>query len=126
MSEQHTQEPWKFIDVIGGCSVYAGRREVLRYSFSPDAENKANARRIVACVNACAGIPTDDLEMSPHLGIFHLAEFSNNIVMQRDKLLDALKTVINNLSDDDEEGLLEHVSYIKDARAVIAEVEANK
>ena len=25
-------------------------------------ESKANARRIVACINACAGIPTEELE----------------------------------------------------------------
>lgn len=44
----HTPGPWKFLDVIGGCSVYAGRRQVLAYHSSPDAENKANARLIAA------------------------------------------------------------------------------
>lgn len=57
--KQHTPEPWKHVgqgDIIGAnnddtCAAY------LRADIGD-----ANARRIVACVNACAGIPTDVLE----------------------------------------------------------------
>jgi len=62
----HTKEPWNLIDVIGSCSIYAGRRQILNYSFDPDAEHRATARRIVACVNSCTGIPTDELEMNEY------------------------------------------------------------
>ena len=41
-----TKGPWRLIQVIGACSVYAGERQVLAYSHSPDAENRANATLI--------------------------------------------------------------------------------
>lgn len=43
-----TPGPWMLIDIIGSCSVYAGKRQVLQYAHSPDAENKANACLIAA------------------------------------------------------------------------------
>lgn len=82
----HTPEPWKYIDILGACEIYAGQRQVLRYAHSPDAENKANARRIVACVNACAGIDIKYLE-SPD----NLATHARKMMLQRDELLAALK-----------------------------------
>lgn len=47
----------------------------------------ANARRIVACVNACEGIPTEVLESGPHRIIQRYAAAER----QRDELLAALK-----------------------------------
>lgn len=44
METKFTPGPWKFIDVIGGCVVWAGKRQLLEYSHSPDEENRANAR----------------------------------------------------------------------------------
>lgn len=44
METTFTPGPWKFIDVIGGCVVWAGKRQLLEYSHSPDEENRANAR----------------------------------------------------------------------------------
>ena len=44
METRFTPGPWKFIDVIGGCVVWAGKRQLLEYSHSPDEENRANAR----------------------------------------------------------------------------------
>lgn len=58
MSE-HTPEPWQ-IKRIDGAVICAGDYKIaemwLRERTMPD------ARRIVACVNACAGISTKDLE----------------------------------------------------------------
>ena len=54
--------------------------------------SEADARRIVACVNACAGIPTDDLEhgdIAKALKIFALD--SATFRRQRDELLAALE-----------------------------------
>lgn len=61
----HTPEPWRASNT---CELDSGRvvqtvmrgDDTLADVFSTDA--KANARRIVACVNACAGIPTEHLE----------------------------------------------------------------
>lgn len=61
MSEtRHTPEPWE-IEVWGHelFGVYpnpAGPEGVIARVTEGGAENKANAHRIVACVNACAGI----------------------------------------------------------------------
>lgn len=71
MTVKHTPEPWVIDEreelstnfysddvtgsVIGGCPAY-------NLAPRPLAERQANARRIVACVNACRGLPTDELE----------------------------------------------------------------
>lgn len=62
---EHSPEPWKCTDdmsfddchgnLVGNCeSVWTGEDWDVDFA-------KANAARIVACVNACAGIPTDVL-----------------------------------------------------------------
>lgn len=111
MSE-HTKEPWPF-----GATPISSKDEALalfkqsldarhgdlvgffyeiftedgkRIAFLVGPSASANARRIVACVNACAGIPTDDLELCPSGGLLHLAAHSNRLVEQRDELLAAL------------------------------------
>lgn len=87
MSDQkHTQEPWRtdaengfLLDVHGANGTLVAR-----------CHEEDDAIRIKACVNACAGIPTADLELCPHGGMFHLAAHANQLVEQRDKLLAAL------------------------------------
>lgn len=64
MTQEHTPEPWK----IGAYGMVVARGEhggiviadVPRTDGDPAAE--ANARRIVACVNALAGIPIEAIE----------------------------------------------------------------
>lgn len=64
----HTKEPWRVDGNTGAFSVEAEPHKMIvavRYlgnAPAREAEEEANARRIVACVNACAGIPTDVLE----------------------------------------------------------------
>lgn len=71
---EHTKEPWEtrkgiagFQDVAiladGGIIAETFERGGNAYDIITPAET--NARRIVACVNACAGIPTDVLEKMP-------------------------------------------------------------
>lgn len=100
---QHTPEPWEshktsvyFPNLMGGFDI----------SGCPSPE--ANARRIVACVNACAGISTELLEqhgitdvLAPSESSKDLAEASALLIQsnarqlrltaQRDELLAALK-----------------------------------
>jgi len=64
---KHSPEPWT-VYAPGGypTSIYHGDRETLA-TIDEDHDctqdlTAANARRIVACVNACAGIPTELLE----------------------------------------------------------------
>lgn len=48
-------------------------------------EQRAHARRIVACVNVCAGLPIEQLESAPLGGILNGVA---GLVSQRDELLD--------------------------------------
>lgn len=60
MSNKHEREPW----VLGGCSgrMVTTPSGYVGDGFIADVDTKDNARRIVACVNACRGLPTDELE----------------------------------------------------------------
>lgn len=86
----HTKEPWRtggdgtiVYDADGwgvaNATVFHGRRQ-------PET-SKENARRIVACVNACAGISTTILEGATFEEIIVAA------IQQRDKLAAALPTI---------------------------------
>ena len=93
----HTKEPWSFSPAENGLEwgVEAGKWGVAICADAPgDGTSEANARRIVACVNACAGIPTDDLERCPSGGLFHLADMANEVVKQRDELLASVEKAL--------------------------------
>ena len=89
MKDKHTPEPWEVTDkrFIRQSS---GRRHVVARVVGSE-EMEANARRIVACINACAGIPTEGLEKT-RLGSDVLLEM-HKISQQRDDLLATLKAV---------------------------------
>ena len=73
-------------------------------------QQAANVRRIVACVNACAGIRTEALELRVHMlqaGDDEIAALRQ----QRDKLLAALKSAKHMLERD----------YIDDAKMAVIE-----
>jgi hypothetical protein len=70
--EKHTREPWSTSANIPG-EIFAEDRHATAlakcdygvtppYRTTPDETDEANARRIVAAVNACAGVSTEALE----------------------------------------------------------------
>ncbi len=70
---QHTPEPWNYKvaeweniygKVYGNLAIVNAQcQEMFRSTrLLPYEEQEANAHRIVACINACAGIPTEALE----------------------------------------------------------------
>lgn len=95
MSE-HTKEPWHVGDafmvgeLVGGNDVFpvyqgeAGEDDLLAFAFSTE-----DARRIVACVNACAGIPTELIEQGGFAAV--PVATHREVKQQRDELLAALK-----------------------------------
>lgn len=113
MSEnKHTPEPWYVVDAPWGDGTWinAGSPDPHHEGFVADCEDingdvdrdtaLINARRIVACVNACAGLDTDELErfgLGPALGseIFKLCK-------QRDELLAALERTCTWTNCDDD------------------------
>ena len=100
MSEsKHTPEPWEFgygqtrefgmclgigLNSVPDWHVVA----VVSPADSVNHADEANARRIVACVNACAGIETGHLEK---YGLPDFAQKISDLREQRDELLAALK-----------------------------------
>jgi len=86
MSEQkHTQEPMYFSRAKNGRAyIWDANNEPIAILVGD--KKDLNARRIVACVNACAGIPTEALE-----GANTLNEVYQKLAQQRDELLAALK-----------------------------------
>lgn len=90
--KQHTSEPWVQVgDFVAAESDQLNGGEYVCGCFGPDQE--ANARRIVACVNFCAGISTENLEGNEKL--LWLAEQYNAVKSQRE----ALQSVIGELLD---------------------------
>lgn len=88
---KHTAEPWHV--GMNGSSIYDqygwGVATITDIPTRRTAEeDKANARRIVACLNACAGIPTECLEFGPD------AVAPASVLQQRDQLLAALEHVM--------------------------------
>jgi hypothetical protein len=105
---KHTQEPW-FVNEDG--IIRVGKPNVNDYmdpipiasawregAFSDGEETEEsqdNARRIVACVNACQGIKTEDLFALQGTTILKTAnEVANSIIKQRDELLAAAKELM--------------------------------
>jgi len=69
MTTQHTPEPWGYDNQYSAGGIFKEHKSGRRYAVAaalghvmPDGMQEANARRIVACVNACADVPTDLLE----------------------------------------------------------------
>lgn len=87
----------------GDIEIYADGRNYPAYEIAvvPDNdltehERDTNARRIVACWNACAGLPTEQLELLPHGGVINATAA---LLWQRDELLAALVAFREDVSD---------------------------
>ena len=121
----HTQEPWR----VGKSGAVVADYKVPEMGGSDDIDYygghlvgesiiPSNASRIVACVNACAGISTETLESA---GKFPLTKSSLNgylhMKAQRNELLEALRDFVS-----DHENISE--GTLNFGRAVIASVEA--
>jgi len=125
----HTKEPWrvdyKCTDEFGYKSEHDdqsfGMTIPIGRTFGDEYE--ANARRIVACVNACEGISNEHLEKMPVAEVFAIVK------QQRDDLLAALKEaqcVISSINagkanklkvdDDDEPVYWQREEWVKWAR----------
>lgn len=75
---QHTPGPWK--ESFGGVMTVAKPYQQIAKCGDP-----LNARRIVACVNACEGISTDALDLNPY-GVKDAVVEMANALAERDDL----------------------------------------
>ena len=103
MSE-HTKEPWR---VMGSCAqwemarIFSGARYIgsIGNSDETESETRANADRIVSCVNACAGMEDPELEIGEIqtklqealAAIENQKDFISALKAQRDELLAAAR-----------------------------------
>ncbi len=63
MAEQHTAEPWEVVHHTPRRKTWSVRRGgATEYEVDIAITDEANARRIVAAVNACKGLTTVELE----------------------------------------------------------------
>ena len=58
---EHTKEPWSYDKNASSRPIW-GNGDNTAVTFDDRKPSPEDARRIVACVNACAGISTEDLE----------------------------------------------------------------
>lgn len=92
----HTQEPWCVNESASGDIFISGADQsyVAEMGCPDDEATLIDARRIVACVNACAGICTELL--NPETDEYaNLNQMVGNLIGQRDELLDAIKRVLS-------------------------------
>lgn len=153
----HTKEPWH-VDARAAMRVVSENDVTVCSTSGSDLnrdEWEANARRIVACVNALQGVPTEELEQAAELGILDVssgnlfsarlalakqcytlrsalqtqAEEAAKLIGQRDELLEALKLMEAEKSDYMIRNNLGDPSKEhtnKMARAILAKVESSK
>ena len=125
----HTKEPWGINNwtqpdtsiAIGANGTPLIARVILR-DVSIDGQ-AANARRIVACVNACAGIPSDQLECDTPTFVKMLEE-RTELRTQRDDLHSVLAQLLALLDLDNEHtvtGIFSKQTHatIERARAIV-------
>lgn len=110
----HTKEPWSLFGVdqhiMGISYADAISRGVSHAQWSHNCSPE-DARRIVACVNACAGVPNEVLEK------FTVIDAITGFAQQRDELVAALKLAKSAIKG------REHTGFIDEA---IAKAEASK
>ncbi|MBU0752380.1 MAG: hypothetical protein KJ787_13990 [Gammaproteobacteria bacterium] len=122
----HTKEPWKFVgeenpldhEMDFFITDAAGINQVCRVDLS-----EHNARRIVACVNACRGIPNEHLEADDVAFILVFNE-RNTLKQQRDELVAALERTLSWLTSYPGGGTMGPSGPYEQARAALAKVGA--
>lgn len=119
-----TKEPWMILDEGDVLEINNGTNGVTStcFDYSKDQSREQvliDYSRIVACVNACAGIETVQLEVLDIKGAVDGADLARQ---QRDMLLEALRKIIDTARAHPYAG----VSCGETASLAIAEIEATK
>lgn len=126
----HTPEPWRFYDDTNDgktnrIEIVATGKTIARIYQSVNEEDLPNARRIVACVNLCAGIPIERLEKCQQYDAKAMVDLMLKWYDERNELLKALKELTNlaGVLDDstDEGGMLDY--RYDDAISLIQNIE---
>lgn len=105
--KQHTHKPWSAAEVANDSDTFvkvchANGGTIAKLWIDVDDrefsdEQRENARRIVACVNACRGLPTDELEQKGLVAAIGTPLL--DVEQQRDGWQTALGTVLATIPD---------------------------
>jgi len=97
MSTKHTPGPWNVkYSKFSIIETQEGAQVAECKNLTGLVNLQANARRIVACVNACEGIETSELEeIAVSGGMLGLREDVARAAKQRDALLEALEELVS-------------------------------
>lgn len=123
---EHTKEPWKAVtDCPGKCCWHI---EPVNVEFPrwfdrinlPEI-SESDARRIVACVNACAGIPTGMLIAAGQSAVIALRPI-DEVIAERDELLAAAQSVIDRWDTPLWKDVPATAEYINKLREAVAKV----
>ena len=88
---QHSQTPWAVKINVGYPEVVDAKGDFVGSTFNESDKDEANAARIVACVNACEGLSTENL--TDNLPIKDLVEKYNAAMKQNSEMLTALRQI---------------------------------
>ena len=88
----HSKEPWKLFIEFGLLTIRDANGKEVAFTNMQNSPVLANHKRIIACVNACKGIPNEQLNLTPVYS-------RRKLIEQRDKLFEALKTLYENDMD---------------------------
>lgn len=121
-NEKHTQEPWRANDAQADIDGPNGEPVAVCYCNDESGDDaKENARRIVACVNACAGIDTELLEIIAD-NDKTLAGVITELEKQRDTFLAALERIVDSDEYTGDSFVCDFATLQSVARAAIASV----
>lgn len=136
--DKHTKEPWRVGDRIksgvlkGEIVIEDQYGECIAHVYEGGSDDEGDARRIVACVNACAGYTTELLEQEGQgcmdKMIRHALGAVETLEQQRDELLSALRITRGNVASLGPAGALEpyapYREWLAQIDSVIAKAEA--
>jgi hypothetical protein len=99
VSEPHTPEPWFWLPEEGNFIV--NRSDFIIAEVPCQGSNPVDGRRIVACVNACVGVPTEKLESDyvqgyePYGAVEHMKIERDQARRERDVAIRVLGNGVN-------------------------------
>ena len=113
---KHTKEPWEYYENDHSFGLKMPQGNKTRFDATPYAvfggfepadrdSMKDNARRVVACVNACSGIPTDLLESAKDWEAAGM-QTVESVMRQRDELRAQLCRTRNLIESGEQEAAL--------------------
>ena len=100
MSAQHTQGKLKVVSTYAIPEIRDQEDHFVFAAGSASPQSFVNARRLAACWNACEGLPTEKLEISPIFDVAMEAKrYLASVEKQRDELLEALREMAERIED---------------------------